>query len=193
MGDHQLLIRHKPTRSWLCCISCFDKEQVSRHEEEEEEKSRSSSASEDDDLNYVDAAPRRKRKRMEREAQGECWIQFRLNREKNTISSSKIIRLPAELRGKKWLCYDEARDCLIGIKRLRIEELLELGFETELQLVVVPRLTKLLQLYASNRVLNKPASVKRKGSHKSMKSRGRNPFAQSTRTRSYSQKSRRFK
>lgn len=192
-SDHQLLIRHKPSRSWLCCMSCFDKQQVSRREREEEEKSRSSSASEDDDMNSVDATPRRRRRRMEREAQGECWIQFKLNREKNTISSSKIIKLPQELRGNKWLCYDEHRDCLIGIKRLRIEELLELGFETKLELIVVPRLTKLLQLYAAHRVVNKPSSAKRSSPSKSSAKKSRRSNQYGTRTRSFSQKSRRSK
>ena len=82
------------------------------------------------------------------------WIQFKIIREKQKIASSKIIKLPKELTKKKWLSYDEHRDAMIGTKRLDIEELLELGFETKIQLFVVPRLTKLLQQNASNYVSN---------------------------------------
>eukprot|EP01083_Nonionella_stella_P133144 404779_1 len=121
--DNHLLIRHKPTKSWLCCVSCVDcNDEASRDKEEE------------------------------------CWIQFKLNRENNCITSSKIIKLPPDLRNKKWLAYDKHRDCLIGINRLNIEQLLGLNAQTKknsIQLIVVPRLTKLIQNHATNQIHNK--------------------------------------
>jgi len=156
---NQLLIRHKPTKSWLCCISCCDNEK----ETEKEEKS-------DDG---------------EDEENVECWIQFRLNRESRAIKWSQLIRLPSALRQKKWLCYDEHRDSLIGVERLRIEQLLEQSNPTKIELTVVPRLTKLLQLNAM-----RPISTVSKKSAKVGKLKAARTSAVQTRFRSHSHKQR---
>ena len=162
--NNQLLIRHKPTKSWLCCISCIDK-----NDEKDDEKK-------NDDIRNE-----------------ECWIQFKLNRENNKIISSKIIKLPEELQQKKWLCYDKHRDCLIGIKRLEIEQLLELGFETKIELFVIPRLTKLLQLNASNEILNEERD-KIKTKMKNNKHNKRNSSnINKSRSRSHSQRRRTYR
>jgi len=99
-----LLIRHKPSKSWLCCIACAGAG-----------------------------------------ADNECWIQFKLSRETHEIVHRRIVKIPSTLHRKKWLCYDERRDCLIGMQRLSIEEMLNARFDTKLTLFVVPRLNKLLQ------------------------------------------------
>merc|ERR1712228_191495 len=138
--DHPLLIRHKPSKSWLCCISCVDQSNETTTQTAEKKQ--------------------------------ECWIQFKINRELQKIASSKIIKLPQELTNKKWLSYDKYRDALIGIKRLDIEELLELGFETKIQLFVVPRLTKVLQQNATNYVV--VANENKINRRKKNKKNGRN-------------------
>merc|ERR1711920_693660 len=109
---------------------------------------------------------------MGKQSKDECWIQFKINRELQRISSSKIIKLPKELTKKKWLSYDKYRDAMIGIKRLDIEELLELGFETKIQLFVVPRLTKVLQQNATNYVV--VANENKINRRKKNKKNGRN-------------------
>ena len=131
-----LLIRHKATKSWIYCLSCMQ------------------------------MSGKQGRLSYSKSEKQEHWIQFKLDHIHKRVLQSKLIKLPKDMESKQWLCYDNSRDCVFGIKRQNIAQILTNSYDNELKICCVPSITQLIN--KAHKEKSKQGKISRRSPNKSM-------------------------